>query len=136
MKQKIKCIPCLSLPYPNTLKIVEMDAFELGYEGILKQNIDNKDKIIRYYSCLGKPTQQKYFTIKKEMLSIVNCILKFQDDLPNQKFLLCIDCKAVKYTLKKDVKNLVFEHIFVALLVIFDFGNKYVKGESNSLPIS
>lgn len=57
MKQKIKCIPCLSLPYPNTLKIVEMDAFELGYEGILKQNIDNKDKIIRYYSCLGKPTQ-------------------------------------------------------------------------------
>lgn len=97
-----------------------MDTSELGYGGILKQNIDNKDKIIRYYSCLWKPTQQKYFTSKKEMLNIVNCI----------------DCKALKYILGKDVKNLVFEYIFVrwqTLLAIFYFYIEYIKGKSNSL---
>lgn len=46
------------------------------------------------------------------MLSVVNCILNFQDDLLNQKFLLRIDCKAAKDILQKDVKNRASKHIF------------------------
>lgn len=38
------------------------------------------------------------------MLSIVNCILKFQDDLLNQRILLRIACKAARDILEKDVK--------------------------------
>lgn len=47
------------------------------------------------------------------MLSIVNYILKFQDDLLNQKFLLRVDCKATKDILEKDVKNLASKHILL-----------------------
>ena len=40
-----------------------------------------------------------YSTIKKEILSIVLCISKFQSDLLNQKFLIRIDCKSAKHVL-------------------------------------
>ena len=42
-----------------------------------------------------------YSTIKKEILSIVLCISKFQSDLLNQKFLIRIDCKSAKHVLEK-----------------------------------
>ena len=80
--------------HPSTLKIVETNASELGYGGILKQHYDQHDHLVRYHSGIWNPTQAKYSTIKKEIeiLSIVLCIMKFQDDLLNQIFLLCIDC--------------------------------------------
>lgn len=47
------------------------------------------------------------------MLSIVDYILKFQDNLLNQKKnLLIINCKTTKDILDKDGKNLTFKHIF------------------------
>ncbi|ESQ29477.1 hypothetical protein EUTSA_v10024111mg, partial [Eutrema salsugineum] len=85
-------------------------------------------------------TQNKklnYSTIKKEILSIVLCIQKFQSDLLNNFFLLRIDCKSVKDVLQKDVKHLASKHIFArwqAILSIFDFDIKYIKGDSNSVP--
>ena len=51
-------------------------------------------------------TQKNYSTIKKEILSIVLCIIKFQSDLLNQKFLLRIDCKSAKEIYKKMFKIL------------------------------
>lgn len=54
---------------PTTLKIVETDASYLGFGSILKQSISKRNVVIRYYSGLWKPTQQKYLTIKKEILS-------------------------------------------------------------------
>ena len=77
-----------------------------------------------------------YPTIKKEMLSIVLTISKFQDDLLNKKFLLRIDCKSAKFILEKDVKNLASKQIFArwqAILSVFDFDIEYIKGEDNSL---
>ena len=56
--------------------------------------------------------QNNYSTIKKEILSIVLCIDKFQIDLVNQKFLIHIDCKSAKYVLEKDVENIASKHIF------------------------
>jgi len=50
--------------------------------------------------------------IKKEVLSIVLCITKFQDDLFSKHFLVRIDCKATLSVLKNDVKKLVSKHIF------------------------
>ena len=50
--------------------------------------------------------RSNYSTIKKEILSIVLCISKFQDDLLNQKFLVRVDCKSAKDVLFKDVENL------------------------------
>jgi hypothetical protein len=76
-------------------------------------------------------------TIKKEILSIVLCISKFQDDLLNQKFLIRVDCMSAKHVLEKDVQNIASKQIFArwqAILSIFDFDIEYIKGSQNSIP--
>jgi hypothetical protein len=40
------------------------------------------------------------------------CVTKFQIDLLNQNFLLCIDYKSAKVVLQKDVQNIASEQIF------------------------
>ena len=68
----------------------EQDLLELTYK--------NKCKIkflIEIYIYIF----QNYSTIKKEILSIVLCISKFQSDLLNQKFLIRIDCISAKHVL-------------------------------------
>ena len=80
--------------------------------------------------------QENYSTIKKEMLVIVSCIQKFQEDTFNKKFLLRVDCKGAKEILQKDVQNIVSKQIFVrrrAILFVFDFEIEFIKGDSNSL---
>ena len=118
--------------------IVETDASEKGYGGILKQKAENsQEQLVRFHSGAWNITQQKYSTIKKEILAIVLCISKFQDDLINKTFLLRVDCKSAKEVLQKDVKNLVSKQIFArwqAILSVFDFEIEFIKGENNSLP--
>jgi hypothetical protein len=139
IKKHVKTLPCLGLPSPGSFKIVETDASELGYGGILKQKIleSNHEQIVRFYSGVWNAAQQNYSTIKKEILSIVLCISKFQDDLLNQKFLVRVDCKSAKDVLFKDVENIASKQIFArwqAILSIFYFNIEYIKGESNSIP--
>uniref|UniRef100_A0A251T983 Putative reverse transcriptase domain-containing protein n=1 Tax=Helianthus annuus TaxID=4232 RepID=A0A251T983_HELAN len=107
IKDKIKCLPCLHIPHPNAKLIVETDASDLGFGGILKQELNNKENLVRYYSGAWNDTQKNYSTIKKEILSIVLCIKKFEDDLYTKPFLLRIDCLSAKYILEKDIKNLI-----------------------------
>ena len=119
--------------------IVETDASEIGYGGILKQKLPTAktESIIRFHSGIQLGPQKHYSTVKKEVLTIVNCISKFKDDLINKKFLLRVDCKQAKEILQKDVKNLVSKQIFArwqAILSAFDFDIQYIKSENNSLP--
>lgn len=91
----------------------------------------NKEELVHFFSGLWLGPQKNYSTIKKEILSIVLCISKFQDDLYNKTFLLKIDCKSAK-----DVKNLVSKQIFArwqAILSVFDFEIQYIEGINNSL---
>jgi len=43
IKLKVKDLPCLSLHDPYAFKIVETDASDIGYGGILKQKKDDKE---------------------------------------------------------------------------------------------
>ena len=106
IKSHVKTLPCLGIPTVNAFKIVETDAFEIGYGGILKQRVslDSSEQIVRFYSRVWNNAQINYSTIKKEILSVVLCISKFQSDLLNQKFLLRINCKSAKYVIEKDKK--------------------------------
>lgn len=136
IKQKVKNLPCLNLANPEAFKIVQTDASEIGYGGILLQKEDNQEKIVRFISGTWNPTQANYSTIKKELLAIVLSIQKFQLDLLNKKFLLKIDCKSAKEILEKDVKNLTSKQIFArwqAILSVFDFDIEYINGINNSL---
>ncbi|GAV67308.1 hypothetical protein CFOL_v3_10814, partial [Cephalotus follicularis] len=94
-----KEIPCLHLPTH------EADASDIGYGGILKQLINNKEQLVQYTSGSWNNAQRNYATVKKEILAIVLCIQKFQSDLLNQKFLIRVDCAAVGSILNKDVKT-------------------------------
>jgi hypothetical protein len=137
IKSQVPHLSCLHICNPVLYKIVETDASDLGYGGILKQRSGQSEQIVQFYSKAWNPTQCNYSTIKKEILSVVMCISKFQSDLLNQKFLLRIDCKSAKDVLQKDVQNIASKHIFArwqAILSVFDFDIEYIKGEANSLP--
>jgi hypothetical protein len=92
IKKYVKTLPCLGIPTINSFKIVETDASDIGYGGILKQRInpDSPEQIVRFHYGVWTKAQTNYSTIKKEILSIVLCINKFHTDLINQKFLIRI----------------------------------------------
>ena len=103
IKSHVKTLPCLGIPTINAFKIVETNAPDIGYGGILKQRVflDSFEQIVCFYFGIWNTTQLNDSTIKKEILFIVLCISKFQSDLLNQKFLLRIDCKSAKYVIEK-----------------------------------
>ena len=127
----------LFLP-PKTFKIVETDASDIGYGGILQvAKNDAKEQIVRFHSGSQSTTLQNYNTIQKEILSIILCVSKFQNDFFNQRFLIRVDCKSAKEVLQKDVQNLVSKQSFArwqAILSVFDFDIEYIKGETNLIP--
>jgi hypothetical protein len=136
IKIHVKTLPCLGIPSDHAFKIVETDASEIGFGGILKQRVSpgSPEQIVCFHSGSWNTAQSNYSTIKKEIISIVLCITKFQSDLLNQKFLLRIDCKSAKYILKKDVENIASKQIFArwqAILSAFDFDIEYIKGSEN-----
>lgn len=137
IKSQVLHLPCLHIANPYLPKVVQTDASELGFGGILLQVQNNQERIVQFTSGHWNQIQINYSTIKKEILSIVLCIQKFQSDLLNQKFLLRIDCKSAKEVLKKDVQNLASKQIFArwqAILSIFEFDIDFIKGDTNSLP--
>ena len=101
--------------------ILETDAPDIGYGAILKQRLDSHEheQLVRFHSGLWLGPQQNYSTIKKEILSVVLCVSKFQDDLLHKKFLLRIDCKSAKEILQKDKPNkylLVIKQFYLLLI--------------------
>ena len=52
IKEKIKYLPCLNIPQPNAQIIVEIEASDLGFGGILKQKINDqsKEEFVRFFS--------------------------------------------------------------------------------------
>ena len=65
--------------------IIDIDASNKGYGGILKQDLQNKISIVHFHSGIWNNSQQNYSTVKKEILTIVLCIQKFQSDVFNKK---------------------------------------------------
>ena len=128
IKSHVKTLPCLSIPTIHAFKIVEIDASDIGYGGILKQRVspESSEQIIRFYSGIWNNAQLNYSTIKKEILSIVLCISKFQNDLLNQKFLLRIDCISAKYVIEKDVENIASKQIFARWQAILSVIHIYI----------
>ena len=85
----------------------------------------------------GFPFRLIIVLLKKEILSIVLCISKFQSDLLNQKFLIRIDYKFAKHVLEKDVQNIASKQIFAcwqAILLVFEFDIEFIEGTQNNIP--
>uniref|UniRef100_M1DGM3 Reverse transcriptase/retrotransposon-derived protein RNase H-like domain-containing protein n=1 Tax=Solanum tuberosum TaxID=4113 RepID=M1DGM3_SOLTU len=141
IKDRAKSLPCLTLANPAWPKIVETDASDMGYGGILKQinPHDKNEYLIQFHSGKWSDAQRKYATVAHEMLTIVKCVLKFQDDLYNQNFVIKIDAQSVKYMFDKDFKHDASKLMFArwqAQLAPFDFEILYKKGSENSFKMS
>ena len=137
VKPQVKELLCLGILHLEAFPIIEIDASNIGYGGILKQNFENKISIVRFHSGVWSGPQINYSTVKKEILAVVLCIQKFQNDVFNKKFLLRVDCKSAKEILQKDVQNLVSKQIFArwqTILYVFYFEIEFIKGSSNVLP--
>ena len=52
IKSHVKTLHCLGIPIVDAFKIVESDAFDIGYGGILKQRVSLKssEQIVCFYS--------------------------------------------------------------------------------------
>ncbi|KAA0052109.1 Enzymatic polyprotein [Cucumis melo var. makuwa] len=136
IKSLAKSIPCLSLVDEQAKLIIDTDASDIGYGGILKQELNGKISIVRYHSGIWNSAQRNYSTVKKEVLAIVLSVQKFQGGLINKEFLVRTDSKARKFIFEKDVKNLISKQIFArwqAILSCFDFKIEPIKGSENSL---
>ena len=48
IKIKVQSIKCLYLPIPQAFKIIETDASDIGYGGILKQRVHAQEHVIPY----------------------------------------------------------------------------------------
>jgi len=90
IKTHVRSLPYLGIRTDSAFKIVETDAFDIGYGGILKQIVSpgSSEQIVRFHSGSWNNVQKNYSTIKKEILSVVLCISKFQCDLLNQIFFI------------------------------------------------
>ncbi|KAM1495495.1 hypothetical protein ACFXTO_030210 [Malus domestica] len=82
LKKKVKELQCLALANPEAFKIVEIDAFDEGYGRVLNQKTeDDREALVYFTSGVWKPAQENYSTVKKELLSIVHAVTKFENDL-------------------------------------------------------
>ncbi|TYK01213.1 Enzymatic polyprotein [Cucumis melo var. makuwa] len=101
IKSLAKSIPCLSLVDEQAKLVIDTDASEIGYGGILKQELNGKISIVRYHSGVWNSAQKNYSIVRKEVLAIVLCVQKFQEDLINKEFLIRTDSKASKFIFQK-----------------------------------
>ena len=51
IKSHVKTLPCLGIPIVNAFKILETDASDIGYGGILKRRVSpgSPEQIVRFY---------------------------------------------------------------------------------------
>lgn len=53
IKENVKSLPCPNLPKPKVFLIVEIDAFDIGYGGILKNCLPDFQKLINSQTSFG-----------------------------------------------------------------------------------
>ena len=50
VKEQVKSLPCLEILNLEAFSIIETDAFNIGYSGILKQDFQNQISVVRFHS--------------------------------------------------------------------------------------
>jgi hypothetical protein len=74
LRNRLKSFPCLRLPNPEAFFIVEIDAFDIDYDGILKQNFQSQEHIVRYHLRIWLVLEKIIYLSKKKILLIILCI--------------------------------------------------------------
>ena len=67
LKSIVYQLPCLGIPNPQAFMIVETNASEIGYGGILKQKFgESNEQVVRYCSDVGLNLKRNILLSKKK----------------------------------------------------------------------
>lgn len=136
IKAKVKSLPILYVADDQAFNIVESDASNVGWGGVLKQRIGKEEQVVQFASGALNLAKQNYYVIEREVKAAWNCIRKFEVYLINKPFLLRTDASAMQKVLTKNIKK-AGEAKFArwqALFANFDLSVEHIKGKDNSLP--
>ncbi|KAJ2943625.1 hypothetical protein O0L34_g16737 [Tuta absoluta] len=132
IRQKVITIltsePVLMIFDPQYPVELHTDASSEGYGGILIQVVDNKRRVVGYYSKRTSPAESRYHSYELETLAVVNSVKHFRQYLHGRKFTVITDCNSLKsaYT-KVDLPPRV--HRWWAFLQSFEFDVIYRPGK-------
>lgn len=136
--------PRLTLPDPDDYLIIETDASDNVWAGVLKARqeivIDNKksfiEKICRYISGTFKGAEQNYHSNEKEILAVINTIKKLYAFLVSKEFLIRTDNKNFISFVKNNITgdNSQGRRVrWQAYLSHYDFKAEHLAGVKNVL---
>jgi hypothetical protein len=114
--------------------ILETDASERGYGGVLMQEQNGKREYVSFYSKCYTGAESRYSTVEKELLAVVKSIEHFKEYLMGRKF------KPQAYTDHKPLKTLMSKENLSSRLVrwmlriqSYDVEIVYKPGVENSV---
>ena len=94
IKSHVKTLPCLGIPTVDAFKIVETDASDIGYVGILKQRVspDSSKQIVHFYSGIMQHIFARWQAILSVFYFDIEYIKGSQNIIPDfltHEFLQC-----------------------------------------------
>ena len=106
IKKAIKNLPPVHHPGPDEPLIIETDASDNYWGGILKaKQSDGLELICGYASGTFKPAEKNYHSNEKEILALINTIKRFQVYLIPVQFIARTDNKNVFYFLHTNIRG-------------------------------
>jgi hypothetical protein len=100
IRQKIISIltnaPVIIMFDPNYPIELHTDASSDGYGAILMHKVEDKNRVVEYYSRRTSPTEATYQSYELETLAIVKAVKHFRRYLYGREFLVVTDCNSLK----------------------------------------
>lgn len=132
LKKELKGFPKLYHPKPEDHLIIETDASDNFWGGVLKaRNLEGNEFISRYFSGNFQSAELNYHSNEKEYLAVLRTIKKFQIYLTPVRFTVRCDNKNFAYFLITNIAGRLvrwqqwFNH--------YNFDVEHIKGENNVL---
>ncbi|UME39644.1 reverse transcriptase [Pueraria virus A] len=138
IKSKVGVLPTLYNPSPDDQLIIETDASDLYWGGILKAHKkgEAQEFICRYCSGSFKQAEKNYHSNEKEILALIRTIKAFKAYLLPTKFIARTDNTNVKYFLSTNIAGDYKQARLVRwqqYLGYYDFEVTHIKGDTNVL---
>ena len=132
LKEALCKEPVLYLPDVQQPFILQTDASDSGIGAVLMQQVDGVKKPVMFWSRKLKPAEQKYATIERECLAIVEAVRKFKNYLYGARFVLETDHQPLSflrsYSLNCKNGRLTRWSLF---LQDYNFHINYIPGKEN-----
>ena len=91
LKAALTSSPILAFPTSDDYFIVDADASNLAFGGVLSKVQHDQEKVIAYYSKCFSRSERAYCVTRKELLSVISTVKHFHHYLYGRKFTIRTD---------------------------------------------